>query len=181
MAQLTVFKKCIRVRYQASRLSKASVINSVLWLINIVYPWAIVYYSDGLWRRVETYWEQPTIRFRYKTITALNLANSSVPGDRIVWSSCTRCNKVLNQGMIRVPLITVSWRWCSAIDHKPLFIQNYEVDEDLDGKFDKLKINIKVPLETGEHVNNVQVFLFFDYYLQVRLELSWEASARQSY
>ena len=47
------------------------------------------------------------------------------------------------------------------------FCQSWETDNNLDGKYDSLDFNIKIPLADSEAIHSVQLVLIFDYQLHV--------------
>ncbi|XP_074596960.1 transmembrane protein 231-like [Brevipalpus obovatus] len=158
MSQITVLTRNIQIKYLASKFSKASFYSTILWIINILYPWMIVYHSDGLWRRVELYWEQPDVHFRFEIISLIHVSNSSVPGGKLFWTSCNQCNSRIDQRMIRVPSIT-----------------NFENDLDEDGKYDEFHMNLRIPVEKNEDITGVQLFLFFNYKLQEKVNFQMDS------
>ena len=50
------------------------------------------------------------------------------------------------------------------------FLQSHEVDNNRDGKNDRLNFEIQVPIKGGENINSVQILLFFDYKLHVGIQ-----------
>lgn len=45
--------------------------------------------------------------------------------------------------------------------------KSWETDDNLDGKYDSLHFNIKIPLTDSEAIHSVQLILIFDYQLHV--------------
>ena len=45
--------------------------------------------------------------------------------------------------------------------------KSWETDNNLDGKYDSLQFNIKIPLADSEAIHFVQLMLIFDYQLHV--------------
>ena len=107
MPILTFFSRPIKINYRASRFSKAALFYHITTALNILVRWILVYRSDGLWRKIEFFQEQPTVRYNHDLILSVDIVNSSTPIDRIVWTTFSKINRQLNQNMIRSPLINV--------------------------------------------------------------------------
>lgn len=51
--------------------------------------------------------------------------------------------------------------------HNFSLLKSWEIDDNLDGKYDSLHFNIEIPLRDSEAIHSVQLLLIFDYQLQV--------------
>ncbi|XP_053200958.1 transmembrane protein 231-like [Panonychus citri] len=159
MSLITLFSRPLIVNYKSSILSQATLFTLISWIINILYPWIIVYQTDGLWKKVDYFWEKPEIHFKYDCIMLIKLRNmTTIPSDQIVWTSFPQFNNQLDQKMIRVPFIT-----------------NHEDDLDLDGNYDKLTMQLVLPLEEKEKISSIKLILFFTYELKVNIDLKMDS------
>lgn len=108
MPILTFFSSPVKINYRAHRFSKAALFFYISTFLNIIIPWIVIYRSDGLWKKIEFFQEQPTITFNHNLIIVIDLVNSSSVNERIIWTTFSKINNHLNQEMIRSPFINVS-------------------------------------------------------------------------
>eukprot|EP00795_Rhopilema_esculentum_P001872 gene1872-16371_t len=60
-------------------------------------------------------------------------------------------------------------------------IDSYEVDDNRDGKNDKLNFEIQVPIKGAENIHSIQILLFFDYKLHRFASVQMESMAYVHY
>ncbi|XP_010882387.1 transmembrane protein 231 isoform X2 [Esox lucius] len=98
----------------------------------------------GFWVKRSTYEEQPVVRFQYQTLI---IAVTSTSGDYVAWSTFPNFNNM--QGAhLRIPSVSVR-----------------EEDQNQDGKLDRLKFRLDLPLRPEEQVYSIQLLLTFSYKL----------------
>ncbi|XP_054164730.1 transmembrane protein 231-like [Oppia nitens] len=148
MSFYTIYLKSIKISYKSKLLSESTLFYSLCLISNLFIPLFIVYRSDGFWRKIEFFSEQPDINFKHNLILVLQL-NHSLPGFKF-WSTYPQLNSVLRSNQLSLPYIT-----------------NREIDVNGDGKYDELNIDLNVAINPNEEVIGTQLILFFDYKINV--------------
>ncbi|KAK3732038.1 hypothetical protein RRG08_026425 [Elysia crispata] len=147
MAMFEVFSHPELRRYKTSVVSKASILMLAILALTFIPPLLVVYRSYGFWLREASYREQPKVAFKKEFIMVLDLQNSA-GGDSIVYSTFQQYNNLL-QSKLRIPIIKAR-----------------EDDLNHDGKYDRLDLNIEVPMLATDQVVGVKLLLFFYYRLR---------------
>ncbi|CAG2101942.1 unnamed protein product, partial [Medioppia subpectinata] len=129
---------------------------------NLFLPLFIVYRSDGFWRKIEFYREQPDINFKHNLILMLQLRDS-VPAFKF-WSTYPNLNTAFRSDQLSLPYIT-----------------NREIDTNGDGKYDELNIDLNVAIDPKDQVIGAQLILFFDYRLHSKIYLQMESITHMKY
>uniref|UniRef100_T1K6L4 Transmembrane protein 231 n=1 Tax=Tetranychus urticae TaxID=32264 RepID=T1K6L4_TETUR len=158
MSLITLFSRPLIVHYKSSKISQATLFTIITWIINILYPWIIVYQTDGLWKKVDYFWEKPQVNFKYDLIMMAKLKNTSISSNQIIWSSFPQLNNQLDQKKIRIP-----------------FISNYESDLNNDDVYDQLDMKLVLPTEKTEKISSIKLILFFTYQLKVNMNLKMDS------
>ena len=144
---LVVHNKFLVQKFQASSFSPANFIRCMTWSLNVLLAIFIVYRSDGMWMKTMSVFVKPDVHFQHDLIIVLDKSHP-FPG-KLVYSTFSAVNKYLSTSNFRVPRIT-----------------NYEVDDDGDGRFDLLNIEIQVPLQSNEEITGIFLVFFFDWHLR---------------
>ncbi|XP_072135903.1 transmembrane protein 231 isoform X1 [Mobula birostris] len=144
MAIYEVFSHPSLIRYRTSIFTKATLFLLIVLALTYISPLLVAYRSHGFWLKVNTYEEQPNVRFQYQV---LMIAATSTSGDFVAWSTFDNFNN-LQGDHLRVPLVTA-----------------LEEDINQDGKMDLLNFHLELPLQSSEHVYSVQLLLTFSYQL----------------
>ncbi|CAG2181578.1 unnamed protein product, partial [Oppiella nova] len=118
--------------------------------------------SDGFWRKVEFYREQPDINFKHNLILVLQLRDTA-PAYKL-WSTYPHLNAAFPSDQLSLPYIT-----------------NREIDTNSDGKYDELNIDLKAPIRANDEVIGAQLILFFEYKLHSKIFLQMESIANIKY
>ena len=105
MSLHTFYSSAIKVHHRAKWLSTTAIFYFLCFTFNIFIPLFVVYNSDGLWRKVEFFREQPNINFKHNLIAILQLKNSP---DIKFWSTFPHLNHLFGPHQLSVPYITVS-------------------------------------------------------------------------
>lgn len=105
MAFYNIFSHSIKISYKAKLFSESTIFYILCILANLLIPLFIVYRSDGLWRKIEFYREQPDINFKHNLILILKLKDS-VPEFKF-WSTFSEMNKAFGSDQLCVPHISV--------------------------------------------------------------------------
>lgn len=129
----------------------------------------------GFWVKRSTYEEQPVVRFQYQVLI---IAATSTSGDYVAWSTFPNFNNMQGTNL-RIPSISVSMnstikmvllKWHIKITHWSLgmlWMQVREEDQNQDGKLDRLKFRLDLPLRSDEQVYSIQLLFTFSYQLFV--------------
>ncbi|CAL1536530.1 unnamed protein product [Lymnaea stagnalis] len=145
MAIYEIFSHPELRRYKTSIFSKATLLMFIILLITFIPPLIIVYRSYGFWLREGTYREQPNIAFKKEFILQLDLQNG---GNPVVYSTFQLYNQLL-QSQLRIPIVKAR-----------------EEDLNGDGKYDRLNLDIEVPMNGEDQVVGAKLLLFFYYKLR---------------
>ncbi|XP_047452694.1 transmembrane protein 231 [Mugil cephalus] len=144
MAFYEVYSHPALIRYKTSVCTRATLFLVVVLCLTYIIPLLVAYRSQGFWIKRSTYEEQPVVRYQYQTLL---VAVTSTQGDYVAWSTFPHLNNML-EGNLRIPVVSVR-----------------EVDQNQDGKSDRLIFQLQLPLKPGEHVYSVQLLLTFSYQL----------------
>ncbi|XP_069757375.1 transmembrane protein 231 [Narcine bancroftii] len=144
MAIYEVFSQPSLIRYKTSVFTKATLFSLIVWALTYISPLLVAYRSHGFWIKVNSYEEQPNVRFQYQV---LMIAGTSTNGDFVAWSTFENFNN-LQGDHLRIPLVTA-----------------LEEDKNQDGKMDLLNFRLELPLQSSERVYSVQFLLTFSYQL----------------
>ena len=106
MAFYTIFSHSIKTSYKTKLFSESTLFYILCIISNLLIPIVVIYKSDGLWRKVEFYREQPDINFKHNLILLLQLKDS-YPGFKF-WSTYSHLNQAFRSDQISVPFIRVS-------------------------------------------------------------------------
>lgn len=155
MTLFEVFSHSIRRKYKTSVCSKATVFYVIASLLTFIPPLLITYRSQGFWKKINFYREQPDVHFKHKMLLLLETKD---PEQLIFWSSFPNLNQLMSKRM-RIPTI-----------------ENREEDVDRDGRNDRLHMNINVPV-ADEEVLSVKLILIFDYKLHLYSSFQMESLA----
>ncbi|XP_059178805.1 transmembrane protein 231-like [Physella acuta] len=145
MAIYEIFSHPELRRYKTSIVSKASLFMFLILIITFIPPLIIVYRSYGFWLREATYREQPNIAFKKELILLLDLQNGP---KTIVYSTFQQYNQLL-QSQLRIPIVKAR-----------------EDDLNGDGKYDRLNLDLEIPMAGEDQVVGTKLLLFFYYRLR---------------
>jgi transmembrane protein 231 len=106
MAFYTLFTNPISVSYKAKLFSQSSLFYFICTIANLILPLIIIYRSDGLWRKIETFREQADVNFKHQLIVSLDLKDSM--NGNTFWSSFPLLNNAHHSQQIRVPHVKAS-------------------------------------------------------------------------
>uniref|UniRef100_A0AAY5KWL7 Transmembrane protein 231 n=1 Tax=Esox lucius TaxID=8010 RepID=A0AAY5KWL7_ESOLU len=144
MAFYEVYSHPVLIRYKTSVCTKATLFICMVLCLTYIPPLLVAYRSQGFWVKRSTYEEQPVVRFQYQTLI---IAVTSTSGDYVAWSTFPNFNNM--QGAhLRIPSVSVR-----------------EEDQNQDGKLDRLKFRLDLPLRPEEQVYSIQLLLTFSYKL----------------
>ncbi|XP_065186969.1 transmembrane protein 231-like isoform X1 [Sycon ciliatum] len=143
MARIAVYSEPVRRWYTAQVCSLASLLQVVLWMMNVILPLIIAFNIPGFWQKYSEYREQAHVQYQHHLIVSMSSAAEQVA----TWSTMGNYNR-LATAKLRIPLVT-----------------SYAVDNNFDGKPDAFNITVEMPLSSGERIQQVQLMLFFSYHL----------------
>ncbi|XP_012946498.1 transmembrane protein 231 [Aplysia californica] len=153
MAIFEIFSHPELRRYKASVFSKATLMMLVILILTFIPPLLVVYRSYGFWLREATYREQPTVAFKKEFILILDLQS---PDSTVAYSTFQQYNQLI-QSQLRIPVTKVR-----------------EEDVNGDGIFDRLNLDIQVPMTGADRVVGAKLLLFFYYKLRRFSQLHME-------
>ncbi|XP_023224972.1 transmembrane protein 231-like [Centruroides sculpturatus] len=155
MVVYEVFSHSVHTKYKTTICSKATIYYVVSTFFMITLPFIIAYRTEGFWKKIEFYREQPQVKFKHELLLIVETSEDNL----LFWSSYPRLNEITYQN-IRIPLIT-----------------NREDDVNRDGKNDILNIKLDVPVTSKENVHSIKLMLFFEYKLHLYSEFIMEGLA----
>ncbi|XP_070574056.1 transmembrane protein 231-like [Ptychodera flava] len=156
MAVYEVYNHPIVVRYKTSICTKASIFALLVALLTIIAPFLVAYTSEGFWMKTSVYREQGEVHFKHQILMILEGATAT---EYTTWSTYHNYN-MLNQGRLRIPIV-----------------KSREIDENRDGKADRLQINIETPMLDTESVYSVHLLLIMEFKLHRFSSLIMESMA----
>ncbi|GFO05915.1 transmembrane protein 231 [Plakobranchus ocellatus] len=162
MAMYEVFSHPELRRYKTSVVSKASILMLAILALTFIPPLLVVYRSYGFWLREATYREQPKVAFKKEFIMVLDVQNDAEE-DSVVYSTFQQYNNLL-QSRLRIPIVKAR-----------------EEDPNRDGKYDKLNLDIEVPMLATDRVVGAKLLLFFYYRLRRFSQFHMESLAYIEY
>ncbi|EEB16883.1 conserved hypothetical protein [Pediculus humanus corporis] len=150
MAVCEVYAQTVKFKYKSTICSKSTIFSILSTILSFLLPFLIAYRSHGFWMKHSVFREQPKIRFKH---------------DYVVFIETDKPNKPILCS--NLPL-TQDFDRCSMIKSR-------EEDNNHDGKFDELLLEIEVDIPSNTGVYSVQVILLFDYLLQKQCLLQMES------
>ncbi|KAG8196958.1 hypothetical protein JTE90_009017 [Oedothorax gibbosus] len=156
MAVYEVFSQPLAIKYKSSLCSKSTCFCLITSLLSLICPFLISYYTQGFWKKVDVYREQPDVSFKHKMLLVLETKS---PQELIFWSTYKSLNQLINPHSQQI---------VPSIEHR-------EEDFNMDGKRDELQMTIEVPL-TKQDVVSVKLILIFDYKLYLYSNLHMESA-----
>ncbi|KAF7278344.1 hypothetical protein GWI33_008559 [Rhynchophorus ferrugineus] len=138
MVVLEVHTECIKTKYKAFLLSKATLVILICNLITIVLPFVLAYNTGGFWLKQDVIYEQPEIQFKGQYLLVVTFDDPDKP---IVCGSFSFYKDNLNY-----------------LD-KCTMIQVSDSDEDNDGKTDKLEINFKTDIYKNAIMSSIYLVI----------------------
>ncbi|GFT35014.1 transmembrane protein 231 [Nephila pilipes] len=161
MAIYEVFSHPLLIRYKTSICSKTTFFYIVAALFTFIFPFITTYYSQGFWKKIDIYREQPDVSFKHQMVLLLETKS---PDELIFWSTYEQLNQLMDHKLFHI---------MPSIEHR-------EEDNNKDGKKDELQMIIEVPL-TKEEVVSLKLILIFDYYLYFYSDFHMESAAYVQY
>ena len=169
MSLITLFTENTKTEYKARPVTPATLFYILCTALNLLVPLAIVYRSDGIWIKKDSYLEQPDINFKHQLFISLVTAD----GDHLLYTNLPKIQKSFNSKHVRIPRIKVKKfmqnfpEWDTNFDFDAISFQNYEKDSNGDYIFDEMVLQINFPLKSRETVSSATIILLFDYKLEV--------------
>lgn len=145
-----VHKEPLYRRYYASPTSAACAYGVFYGFIAVFLPLIIAYNSSSFWLKENITYEQPTVTYKYTTIVRMQ-GESISPLTGVV-------DKQLNLFYSTSPTVNALY---SDYVRYPL-LRSAEVDTNTDGQADRIEINVQMPIQSYEQVNDIQCLVFHD-------------------
>jgi hypothetical protein len=98
-----VYAHPLRQAYVAPLLGKARAFNVLLNLIALILPYLIVYGSQSMWIKTNTYREQPHVEFTHQYLI---IVQGDAPNDYQLWSTFPTLNRLAGAGHLRLATCT---------------------------------------------------------------------------
>ncbi|KAJ8960942.1 hypothetical protein NQ318_020242 [Aromia moschata] len=143
MVILEVHTKQIKVKYKSTLLSQATLLALVCAMFSIILPFVFAYKSGGFWLKRDVFHEQPRISLKGEYLLIATTNNITHP---IICSTYSYYKE-------RLDFLDV----CSTIKLR-------EIDDNLDGKVDKISLTIGVNLFDNK-INSLNLVLPISYEL----------------
>ncbi|KAI0227131.1 transmembrane protein 231 [Lamellibrachia satsuma] len=145
-------------RYKTHICSKATLVQIFCLLLTFIPPFFVAYRSEGFWKKVEFYREQPVVHFKHQVIVFIQLKDNYV-----TWSTLKNFNQV-QMAHLRIPVV-----------------KSREDDVNRDGVLDRLNFQLDMPMTDTEEVLGVTLILLFDYRLRKFATLEMDSMAHVQY
>lgn len=116
MAFHTIFSHSIKISYKAKLFSQSTLFSCICLFANLLLPLLITYKSDGFWRKIELYREQPDINFKHNLILMLELKDSIT--EFKFWSTFANLNNAFGSDQLCVPYISVNYKFIVILRKK---------------------------------------------------------------
>jgi transmembrane protein 231 len=152
-------------RYHATYCSGACCYALFFGVTLVLLPLFLAYNTTGFWYKDGTYYEQPRVTYRYQTITEMHGrrwdtvgSGGSVPFS--LYFSTTPALNRLHSDTLRSPVV-----------------KSAEFDDNHDGTNDRLEINLQMPLQANEDITSVSTMVLFDFALNERAKVKFDAAA----
>ncbi|KAJ1555171.1 hypothetical protein HK096_007886 [Nowakowskiella sp. JEL0078] len=160
--------------YKAPLVSEATILITVICTLTLILPFILAYSSQSFWLKINSYREQPQIRFKKSLVLILG-GTQSIPNTNIdkeislLWSTDSTLNQLMSS-YIRIPTIKV------RNIYERIIRSVAELDTNNDGRNDYLTLKVSVPLLPTEKIQSVRAILIFDYQISSRLSLKMESA-----
>ena len=102
MSLFTLFEIPITFKYKSKLFSQGFLFDLICIAFNIIIPLVIVYSSDGLWKKLSTFNEQPNVNFKHNLMMILQTKNNF-----LFWSTFPSINRAVSYEQLRIPYIKV--------------------------------------------------------------------------
>jgi hypothetical protein len=129
----------------------------------------LIFYHIAFWLKENITYEQPTVTYKYNTMIQMQGESTSpltAVTDRqlsLFYSTSPTVNSLYSD-YVRYPLL-----------------QSNEVDTNLDGKVDRIEINIQMPVQSYESVHDINCLIFHDVQFNGKSKLLIDAVSHVSY
>lgn len=163
MFSYQVFSRSFVIQYRSRLLSETTVFY-LLWSVafRFLIPLAIVWNMDGFWLKYNSFNEMPDVQFKKQLILVLDGYSQMEPNilKQFSYTSFPTMSKAFN-------LIG---------QYRPVSIEEYELDYNLDRKLDQLNLKLLIPIDLSTiQIRSFNLILFFNYRLKSKLDLRMES------
>jgi len=159
-----VFREPLYRRYYSTYTSASFCYALVFGFAVIILPLILAYNSEGFWYKEGTYFEQPSISYRYQSVIELQGRDSNDNSAFSLYYSTSESLKSHHSGIIRSPIL-----------------QSAEFDDDRNGVNDRIEFTMSMPLKPTETISSMNALIFYDVALQVRAKVQFDAVALVNY
>jgi len=160
MGLLTVHSTPLLKEYQSTAISRATLFTCVCFAIIVVGPLLIAYGSHGFWSKHRIERQVPRVRFEHRLLLVVHHQSN---GPLMTWSTFPEYNALMSP-FLRRPTI-------SSVEH----------DENKDGIYDRLELNLELETTKNETIHSVQLILIFSYALTEISDVNMETMAVVQY
>lgn len=144
MAFYEVYSHPALIRYKTNVCTRATLFVLMVYCLTYIPPLLVAYKSQGFWQKRSTYEEQPVVQFQYQM---LMIGATGTAGEFVAWSTFPDFNRLLGSNL-RIPAVSVK-----------------EEDSNQDGKSDRLRLHLSIPMKAEEQIYSIQLLLTFSYQL----------------
>lgn len=117
----------------------------------------------AFWLKDDIYYEQPVVAYRYQAIFEWGGYKSNKESLNLYYSTSSTMND-LYEKQLRIPLL-----------------RTREIDVNLDGKIDRIELNVQVPLEIGETIHSFTGCVYTDIQFNGKSKYYFDAAAYLQY
>lgn len=153
MVLYEIFSHSDRFHYRTSLFSLATCFVILCAALTFLPPFLLTYFAGGFWVKESTYSEQPRLNFSSKYLVILDNTDSTSP---FFTSSYAAINSYFSTAFIPSSSVVTP------------------VDSNNDGITDQFSITIQLPSTSTAQINNINLWLVFQYELRARQSIIME-------
>lgn len=150
-------------RYYAPAASFTCLYAIAVAITLILLPLFIAYNTTTFWIQEEIVYTQPVVEYRYQTIFEFTGTRANDEPLSLFYSTSASINE-LYSSTLRVP-----------------FLSSSVVDNNRDGKTDRLEINIQMPITYDERITGFTALVYFNVKLSDKVKYYFDAVAFSNY
>ncbi|KAI9143852.1 transmembrane protein [Paraphysoderma sedebokerense] len=155
----TLYTRPFALRYRTNCCSQSGILIVLVAASTIVISFVIAYTAgvDGFYAKSSSYYEQPSITYTHSYFLQLSGTQSARPNDLNIPSEEWSTGYMNSAGWVNMNLNGGD----GAQELRVPVVKSIEVDENRDGKFDYLDLELTVPMADDEMINRFRLMLEF--------------------
>jgi len=151
-------------RYYAQTFTGACCYTICFGFLLIFLPLIIAYNSSTFWLKDNIIYEQPSVKYRYQAIFQLSGHNANTGLPISLFYSTSNTINTLYGNHLRMPIV-----------------KSAELDDNRDGKVDRIEVNMQMPLKEHEEITGMSVAFIHDVTLSDKARYIFDALSYINY